>query len=1849
MASKAPFIQEKVVRRSGDAEKRSESAKTISEIGSARSRYRICRDRVEKLGDNWEHERAMTDKARAALDGAKERLASAQEDIDADYLPEGAQPKARIAKRDKYQSEVSFLENGLEAQRRSTIVVFEQLGKAEKELFEADRDLAQFVDEMEKSEMVTEVQVELDRDRSARLARIETQRARRWESEQKQAIGARAKQIQELSEKAGQQLEVAASANKAARARLRETTKQQIEVVEKIKEARDAHHADRLEAILQLKADQNAARAVVATQAEKHVRKVKKARDELERDKATMLAKGLNPYVEFRKKELDAEAKAREKKMKDAVEENKAALTERLAREEGDRRLEALARLREKEYEKKHRDEQGRHVIEERNQQYITSVTTGGREVLDPTGRASRVDPSQVTDIPDHSFGLGKSQRIPAEAMARITEKIRQKLRVDREDLGEYQHLAKGLMTLPKPGEPGAESKVALAFAASDGATSALSAEALQAQQEEERAAEKRMAELRSLGSRDGPMPGIDKATVNVNLGQERGEAIKTELLKLAAEETGGELNLDASLNEGVAKYATREPSKFEKDSFERAKERQRQRLLQGTEQVAGGRLFQGQAFVPKPAEVLYKDFEVGKVYDQTFTLTNASYTFNSFKLLDLDDAIIDFFVIKFERPGRMSAGVSCPIHITFTPQVRQDIFSSIKLLTETGPVEIPLRCLIKRCAPRVVTNEIDFGSMVIGQHMTQLVHINNTQALPSNIVVTRVERVAPPPPPPPLPLAEGESAGSEEGEGAGNAMPPPTSARQSSPRPAAAAADSGPELELELELEDKTDRPADTDVELAARVRRVTSEVLRRKQREFPAPLSLKSNEGAVPGYGASTLTVVCAPLLVGPIEQIFNVVFSEVKDADKSVNDLGELVTRQQTLTVRVKGEKLAIFVDSDDVDMRTCFHDRIYRKRLEVRNRAKTAYRVNVKIPALFKGLVSVSPDMVFVQGRSSQFLNIKFSPTPELLAKIGHFCVLREGFLDAALVSLPIELQVVNQDLPVFFVVRSEVTSSALSLSTNSLNFGKVYVNQRSTQQLRVKNTSLLPQKIAFVRLKRELSVQPNDGFAVLLPNQETVFEVSFSVASATTLEMELQLMTSCNDKYIIKVSAQGVEAPIEFDKAVFHMRTTGPGERVLESAIVRNTSSRTQCFEICPPDSRFTWLKVSPAIVELEAGRAARIEIEYLPPGDAAQLDPVDWHQQLLQALETDGKGASSPLEQWREESGWVFAKGTFGELQWVKEGAGIPPAAETDAALALEGGPVVEGGGRGESAAAAAAAEGEPETKEGGEPSEGAVDVSGKGKALPESESESADDRPTDLPREEWGVSGRWTIPVCIRSRASSAGSATQIARRSINGALTSDSAGPGPMFIEVHTMVTLPQIEADPKVLDFGQLAIGTRELRTIKLINRSTTDSINLKFDGINAVGPFAMIRPPRELAPGEMRTIVVECLPVQPGLTVEILTLRADDAIGGHQLRIPLRAQGLKPTIELDGVAKPPKNWDPRSGVLDMGSVVPADKVVQKFTVVNRSAFSVEVNILRSVGKGLSPAARAQLLERTISGRPIIAYRPERVNIPQGGKAEVEVTFDPDRWRFVPFREDLDVVVGQTDEVLRVGIVGRCFPRQCFVRPANPVDEPFHRVLQPGGSGVLPVEDLLRVHPSPQVRQAALDAAKYYSVELPALPPLTLEFPDPFCSSADPASYTEVGGGGGAAAPAKGAKGAAAPAAADGSRSQVKRFLVCCVKINDGRPGSGNGTFEVALSQKAKDSGLWQLSADKGAVNVGQDVAVDVTCTLPKPQGVGGLAVGSWTAYEAEVVIKGGWAMATDGLESRVPIVLKCFLSL
>ena len=51
----------------------------------------------------------------------------------------------------------------------------------------------------------------------------------------------------------------------------------------------------------------------------------------------------------------------------------------------------------------------------------------------------------------------------------------------------------------------------------------------------------------------------------------------------------------------------------------------------------------------------------------QTIYLTNVSFSFNSFKLLPLNEKIKDFFDIVYVPSGRISAGMQVPIKISFT------------------------------------------------------------------------------------------------------------------------------------------------------------------------------------------------------------------------------------------------------------------------------------------------------------------------------------------------------------------------------------------------------------------------------------------------------------------------------------------------------------------------------------------------------------------------------------------------------------------------------------------------------------------------------------------------------------------------------------------------------------------------------------------------------------------------------------------------------------------------------------------------------------------------------------------------------------------------------------------------------------------------------------------------------------------------------------------------------------------------------------------------------------------------------------------------------------------------------
>ncbi|DBA68488.1 TPA: Cilia- and flagella-associated protein 74 [Trebouxia sp. C0005] len=145
------------------------------------------------------------------------------------------------------------------------------------------------------------------------------------------------------------------------------------------------------------------------------------------------------------------------------------------------------------------------------------------------------------------------------------------------------------------------------------------------------------------------------------------------------------------------------------------------------------GREFEGEAFKPTPAVVVFKDFEVGQTYRQVITLTNTSLARNAFKVLDLPADICDTVELQYRPPGHISAGLTCQITIMFTPKVNEDIQSSIPLLSETGPIGIPVSCLIKRAVLTVMPQELlvgPSGGVVLGEHGQAAFTILNEGAL---------------------------------------------------------------------------------------------------------------------------------------------------------------------------------------------------------------------------------------------------------------------------------------------------------------------------------------------------------------------------------------------------------------------------------------------------------------------------------------------------------------------------------------------------------------------------------------------------------------------------------------------------------------------------------------------------------------------------------------------------------------------------------------------------------------------------------------------------------------------------------------------------------------------------------------------------------------------------------------------------------------------------------------------------------------------------------------------------------------------------------------------------------------
>lgn len=91
---------EKIIKRLGSQRERKKAHDNLAEVGFRKAEYIKWKSKLKDLEDVLAFERAKQKRANDFVLEIEDQLGLAEEEIDSDPLPEGAQPKQRIVKRD---------------------------------------------------------------------------------------------------------------------------------------------------------------------------------------------------------------------------------------------------------------------------------------------------------------------------------------------------------------------------------------------------------------------------------------------------------------------------------------------------------------------------------------------------------------------------------------------------------------------------------------------------------------------------------------------------------------------------------------------------------------------------------------------------------------------------------------------------------------------------------------------------------------------------------------------------------------------------------------------------------------------------------------------------------------------------------------------------------------------------------------------------------------------------------------------------------------------------------------------------------------------------------------------------------------------------------------------------------------------------------------------------------------------------------------------------------------------------------------------------------------------------------------------------------------------------------------------------------------------------------------------------------------------------------------------------------------------------------------------------------------------------------------------------------------------
>lgn len=923
--------------------------------------------------------------------------------------------------------------------------------------------------------------------------------------------------------------------HKQAAAQVHDVIHYETTILKAAEEVRQQSVGSKVQAILSLKnnLDQVANDAQAVNARRQAARKARDIAHQNEYD--TLLAAGYNPYEVWRARQRDQSLAKEVKEHEEKIATQKLIVAEKVIREDEKVRKFELVAKREKDIDDEQRRTHARPVRDAAITAYLMDKTKDHTDVMDPTGKLIRVEPSGVTILKPGGFGLGNTGITRPDIVAKVASKKQ------NQNVNVLPHW------LPKELNDEDYNDLNNQQSANQESTATSASFALT---QRNRTLRKGVTEedADDEGNEDDDYYS-GKRSASSSL---RGTMTTAASPPLPPKSLGHTRTIEV-----------RKLSQYEQRLMAEAKARQRSNIVK--KQIVLGKEYKGVGFLPSPTVIHFKDFDVHVPMTLKITLTNVSLSFNSFKLLSLPDEIVDLFTIVHTPPGRMSAGLTCVLTITFLPRQNIDIHSQLTVLAHTGPINIPLHCTTKKALPLIREPVLDLGDVILGESTDGYFTVENEGALPLKVTVTKDQ----------------SSFLNDNTNNHNNSSNSENENKKNSE-------DTRPFLQTGMDTNDE-----DEEQQLRSAV-------------TYSCPIDL-------PGYGKIKIPVHFAPSLAGIVHVPLSISFDHPS-------------TSPLPLLVKANGIDVPLFVESDIVDLRTCLIGKLYRGILVVRNRGTIALRCEPNIhPGLIDGkILQFHPHTGFVQakdpltGEPGRFeFQIKFRPSEDLIERSAiQECRVWEdtsvpGRLDntalglAPLLKVPLQVIAPDQVLPVPFLLCARIASPELVIEPDYIDFGSCIVGQAVAYPIRITNTSALPQKFGFIHLPPCFAVSPGDGdgFGLLLPGESTSISVTFSPLGEQDYSSQIVCRTNMNGQYALDVHGKGTKSSLALSHPVIFLAATAVGEIETSTVHLTNTTRDTLDYEIIPPistDGRSCPVAVSPAIGVLQAGQTVRLQIRYAP-------------------------------------------------------------------------------------------------------------------------------------------------------------------------------------------------------------------------------------------------------------------------------------------------------------------------------------------------------------------------------------------------------------------------------------------------------------------------------------------------------------------------------------------------------------------------------------------------------------------------------------------------------------------------